>query len=148
MKKTLSLILVMLLIASGVAVAQSEENEKKGEEEPGILDQVRTMYEKAKEAGEQVPEDVYDWAKEDIGKMGAWEYHVVLVPRTADIPSLEKRLNKLGVERWECYWMEKVPDGHRMFFKRPSRSYLKTVPVSDILKLLPLGGDEDPGEGQ
>lgn len=142
MKKAVSLLLAALLLTAGVAAAQSGENEKKDEEEPGILDHIRTMYETAKEAGEQVPEDIYDWARDDIGKIGSWEYQVVLIPRTAGIPAMEKRLNKLGAERWECYWVEKVPDGHRMYFKRPSRSYLKSVPVSDMLKLLPLGGDD------
>ena len=100
---------------------------------------VQALYETAKETGEQVPKDVYAWVKEDFGKIGDWEYHVVELS-LADPKALEAKLNELGAERWECIWIQATDGGPRFVFKRPAKSYLKNVPVSQLMKLVPVPG--------
>ncbi len=97
----------------------------------------RELYEKAKESGEKVPEDIKDWIKEDINKIGTWEYKIAFLDAESN---LEKELNKLGKDRWECFWIEKRENGLKLFLKRPVRSYLKTIPTKHLLKLIPQGG--------
>lgn len=100
-------------------------------------DLIKALYEKAKAAGEQVPEDIMQWAKEDIAKIGAWQYRLVDVPsdRREDI---EKTLNELGAQRWECFWVEKTADGRRLFMKKAERSYFQAA--GKMAKFLPSPG--------
>jgi len=46
----------------------------------------------------------------------------------------------MGAERWEVYWVEKTAAGSRFYFKKTQRSYLKHVPLGDLLKSV-TGGD-------
>lgn len=103
-------------------------------------DLVQALYEKAKETGEQVPKDVYAWVKEDFGKIGDWEYHVVELS-FADPKALEAKLNELGAERWECIWVQYTGSKSMFLFKRSTRSYLRNVPLSQLMKLVPGSGD-------
>jgi len=56
----------------------------------------------------------------------------------------EGKLNEAGKSRWECYHVSDLPGGMRFFMKRQKRSYLKNLPLKDVLKLVPLldGGEE------
>lgn len=100
---------------------------------------VRYFYDRAKEAGEQVPADLMEWAQEDIGQKGSWEYRVIEF-ETHDAEVLEKHLNSLGAGRWECFWIEDTDAGKRFYLKKAGRSYLRSIPYGDLLKLLP--GDD------
>ena len=104
---------------------------------PDYTEQLKELYEKAKEAGEQVPEDVYDWAKEDVKKMGTWEYKVVTLSANTST-EIEAELNKLGQEKWQCFWVEKEDGRVTFYFRRQARSYLKTLPFREILRIIPL----------
>ena len=103
--------------------------------------EIEKLYEKAKEAGDTTPGDVVDWAKGDIQRIGDWEYRIVTVATAGD-DVLEKRFNELGRDRWEIFWVERFRRGNlRLFLKRPARSYLKSIPLSGLSKLVPGGGD-------
>jgi len=103
--------------------------------EPGVWDQVVALYEKAKLAGENVPDDVAEWVKQDLQSIGDWEYRVVRVPVVSPATA-EAELNALGGERWECFWVQLDDDQTLFFMKRPMRSFIKTIPVPDLIKLL------------
>ena len=59
---------------------------------------------------------------------------------------LETTMNELGVERWECFAVVREGDSLHLFFKRPVKSYLKHIPVSDLWKLVPGKDEGDAGE--
>ena len=100
------------------------------------------MYERAREAGEQVPKDIYEWARKDLESIGNWEYRIESIDmRQIDV--LERRLNELGADRWECIWIQEGEGPARLIFKRPVRSYLKHVPLSRLLRAVPVGGGDD-----
>ncbi|MCP3981686.1 MAG: hypothetical protein GY716_20490 [bacterium] len=111
--------------------------------EAGLWDVVASLYEVAKASGEKIPGDVYDWLRQDLQNIGAWQYRVETVPRT-ESAALEKLLNEVGAERWECIWIEREGSNYRLIFKRPAKSYLKTIPEWDVLRL--LRGDEEGNE--
>jgi len=97
---------------------------------------VRDLYKRAKESGESVPADINDWVKQDIRKIGAWDYKIVTV-ETNDPDVLTETLNALGRERWECYWLEDTEKGKRCYLKKSARSYLRLIPAGDLFKLIP-----------
>jgi len=100
---------------------------------------VKELYQKAKEAGEEVPNDVMDWAKQDIKRIGAWQYRIEVIEST-DPDTVLQTLNALGSQRWECFWVEEVNAvSKRYYFKKSSRSYLRLIPSGDLLKLIPQG---------
>ncbi len=103
-----------------------------------LREKIQELYETARTAGEDVPSDAYEWAKSDIGRIGDWEYQIVRLDAEADAPILE-RLNQLGSERWEVFWLERQGAQFRVFLKRPARSYLRLLPLSDLGRLVPMG---------
>ena len=105
-----------------------------------LQDQIRELYERARRSGEEVPADAYEWAREDIEKIGDWEYRVLAVESVGD-RALEEQLNELGSDRWEAFWIEPRPGGLRVVLKRPSRSYLRHVPLQELRHLIPGGGE-------
>jgi len=127
-----------LALAPAVPALPPEERgatENPAPQDPGVWDQVVALYEKAKLAGENVPDDVTEWVKQDLRSIGDWEYRVVRVP-VASAAAAEAELNALGGERWECFWVQIDGDQTLFFMKRPMRSFIKTIPVPDLIKLL------------
>ena len=133
---------------------------------PTIPSELLQLYERAIESGEkiQIPHDMLERAKEEIKRVGTWEYHVVTLrtPEDTNDIALERLLNTLGQERWECRVMpyatppsqmrcssfNKRSDGtvncrlnpqeaFRVICKRPIQSYLKNVTITDLLRLIP-----------
>ena len=45
----------------------------------------------------------------------------------------------MGAERWECIWVQPRGSQLRLILKRPVRSYLMRVPLSQLIKLIPEG---------
>ena len=103
--------------------------------------QIRELYRQAKDAGESVPTDAYEWARSDLQKMGDWEYMLLRLDG-ADDEAMQVRLNELGTDRWEVFWMQPVGSGFRVFLKRPARSYLRHVPLSELSRIVPGGSSE------
>jgi hypothetical protein len=101
---------------------------------------LKVLYEKAKAAGEQVPEDILEWAKSDLKKIGTWDYKIVSVSSGSEEAILNE-LKRLGSQRWECFWVEPIPGGKRFYLKRAARSYLQIA--GGASKFVPVPG---PGE--
>ncbi len=104
------------------------------------VEEMRKLYEEAKERGEEVPQDIYEWAKEDIRRMDTWEY-TILKLNPAELEEQVEAMNALGKERWECVDTVRIGDEIVAIFKRPVRSYLRHVPLRELLWLLPAGGE-------
>ena len=101
------------------------------------------LYELLRERGEAVPDDVSSWAQEDLESIGSWEYRVEPL-EVGDPAALEARMNELGAERWECFAVTPSPGGSVMLFRRPARSYLGSIPLMELLRILALGGALSP----
>ena len=102
--------------------------------------QLKALYEKAKAAGEQVPEDILEWAKSDVKKIGTWDYKIVSFSSESEETILNE-LKRLGNQRWECFWVEPIPGGKRFYLKKAARSYLQIA--GGASKFVPVPG---PGE--
>lgn len=134
------LALLFLLCLSPTGCAGENHTESSSHESNPLLDKARELYEKAKRSGDHVPEDIAEWMQEDLQRVGDWEYRVVTTTPPKDgseAEALETLLNELGQERWDCFWIERKNGETRFFLKRPSKSYLKGVPMRDFLKLIP-----------
>ena len=81
-------------------------------------------------------DDMFERAKAEIKRIGTWEYRVMTLNASQDA-TLEQRLNELGQERWECHVTPRDQEGVRLVCKRPVRSYLKNIAVTDLLRLIP-----------
>lgn len=121
---------IVMVIA--VAVLGCDKRPGEGSQAERAMEELRGLYEKALE---EAPEDPVEWAKEDIGRYGDWEYRVVVVPDAAN-DALETRFNELGAERWEVFWVERAEADLRLFLKRPAKSYLRSVPLSGLGKAI------------
>ncbi len=93
---------------------------------------------------QDLTEDTMDWLKSDMKNIGAWEYKVLEISLT-DPVELETKLNLIGQDKWECFWIKENENKAIMLFRKPKLSYLKILPVKDLLKLISPTGDEDGG---
>ncbi len=107
------------------------------------LERARSLYDRAREASDSASGNVVDWTTEDIKRIGDWEYRIEQLA-TSDVTVLSERLNEWGTERWEVYWIEHpaTESAYTVFMKRPARSYLRHIPVGDLLRMVPGGSQE------
>lgn len=103
-----------------------------------MLAEVKELYDQAKAAGETAQADLVAWVKEDLARVGAWEYRVARLP-ARDSERLQKELNALGTDRWECLSVTPAGSDLVLVLKRPVRSYLGHLNVRDVLRVLPEG---------
>jgi hypothetical protein len=139
-------LLFMLLVVSPfpqAVLAQEEEPSTGTAEESGAWAEIRRLYEEAKKTGERVPKDIFEWVRQDLQRAGDWEYRVVDVD-FSEPEGIEKTLNEMGEERWECFWVGVAGGKSRFMLKRRARTYLQKVALTDLLKMLPTG--IDPGD--
>ncbi len=91
--------------------------------------------------GETASDNALDWLKDDWNAMNSWEYSVVSISAedlASDPSLLESKLNESGKLRWECFHVSDNSTGMKFFMKRQKKSYLKNIPLKDLMKLVPL----------
>lgn len=94
------------------------------------------MYKSLSERGMTTSSNVTDWISEDWNNINAWEYQVINVG--ADTESQQEKLNESGKQRWECFHVSETSTGITFYMKRQKKSYMKSLPLKDMLKLVPL----------
>lgn len=135
--KNILLLLLLLPLLFHFDFSLAEENSQ----EPSYWDKIKKKLEDAKSDNKELSEKAKEWIKEDIKKIGDWEYKVVNI-KYESIDELENKLNELGNERWECFWVEKKEVVVVFIFKRPTISYLQKIPKADLFKMLHKGQEE------
>ena len=95
------------------------------------------MYQSLKDRGLTTANSATEWVSEDWNRMGAWEYKVVVL-ESMSAAEMEGKLNELGAQRWECFHVIPTGEWQTLYFKKLARSYLKNVPLKDMLKMIPL----------
>ena len=98
-------------------------------------------FKKLKEKGMTTATSPAQWLQEDIRNMNALKYKVVKIELN-DLEAVEDELNKLGALRWDCFHVTEKDGQAVLFFKKERRSLLKNIPVRDMMKLVPLMGNE------
>ncbi len=137
MKKVVCCVLFCSFFLIGCGLDQKKQKEQKAVE-TSDWEEVQKIYEKAKDAGDDVPKNIADWVKAEFQRMGTWEYRFVTFD-AINPTELEKELNTMGKERWECFWLEREGNVMRLAFKRPAQSYLQALPVKELMKLIAAG---------
>ena len=110
----------------------AEFEDKFSEKQKQLMQDFQSWYDKSREAGEKSK----DWIVNDIKGIGDWEYLVVTLPAGSEA-QLSEQLNSYGQDRWEVYWVQKTLQGIQFYFKRPVRTYIKHIPVGDLLHIMP-----------
>jgi hypothetical protein len=103
--------LLFSLVLFPLNIYCAEENNH----ELSYWEQIKKKFEEAKSDDKELSKQAKEWIEEDIKKIGDWEYKVLNIKHD-DIDKLEQKLNELGNERWECFWMEKKEKEFLLFF--------------------------------
>ena len=135
-------IALVFLVSSFLTMAEDEPTA----EDKSYSEKLKEVYEKGlKGAKEKYVETVGDgkkltgkskeWLLKDIENIGDWEYKVESYgPEQAK--EIEKKLNALGKERWQCFWVESNKKQKTFYFKRTKLSYLSKIPTGAILRIM------------
>ncbi len=132
------LILLSLLI-SGNLIAQ-DQSEEEDAEKPSYWDRAKKAYEEIGSNDRDLSEETKVWVQEDLEKIGDWEYKVVEL-RSQKSAEIEENLNKMGEERWECFFVRETKNSITLMFKRQKISYLQKASKLDWSRL--VGGSEE-----
>lgn len=95
------------------------------------------MYKSLSEQGKTHTGNVKDWIAEDWNNASAWEYQVISVDDN-DPAMLQEKLNEAGKQRWDCFHVSDGGTATTFYMKRQKKSYMKNLPLRDMLKLVPL----------
>ena len=94
------------------------------------------------EEGKDLSGKSKEWLLKDIQNIGDWEYKIEKFS-LKNSKDLEIRLNQLGAERWQCFWVEQGNDNTKSFyFKRTKMSYLSKIPTGALLRIMADFGNE------
>lgn len=64
----------------------------------------------------------------ELEKLHKLEYKVIDLAGSDSTEELEKQLAELGKERWDCFYVQPIPDKLRFFCKRNPKTFLKYIP--------------------
>ena len=143
MKIILPISTTLLFLASSFLTLAEDEPKA---EDKSYSEKLKEAYDKGlKGAKEKYAETVGDgkkltgkskeWLQKDIENIGDWEYKVESYgPEQAK--EVEKKLNALGKERWQCFWVESNKKQKTFYFKRTKLSYLSKIPTGAILRIM------------
>lgn len=137
------LLLTFIFVSSSFFLLAEEESKA---EEKTYSEKLKEVYEKGlKGAKDKYAETVGDgkeltgkskeWVLKDIENIGDWEYKVEAYG-AEQAKDMEKKLNELGKERWQCFWVESSKKEKVFYFKRTKMSYLSKVPTGAILRIM------------
>lgn len=106
-----------------------------------ITNKATETFNTTKDRVEKTAPEIVEWTEEDLRKIGAWEYHQFEAKFAETSPEqILEKLNELGADRWECFWVQDIEDGVRFYLKRSKRSYLRYVPVGEVVRsIMPDG---------
>ena len=102
------------------------------------IEEVRRIYEQAREKGEDLSGGFYEWMRKDIAQYNIWEYRILTVA-SGDDEKIAEEMNTLGEDRWECIGVSTQKSRLTLVFKRRPASYLRHIPVKELLGLFGLG---------
>ncbi len=97
----------------------------------------REAHETIKNA-ERKGEELRELSEAEIGKLWAIEYTTIQVTGP-DLETLDGKLNELGKQRWDCYYVSENKNGKTFYFKRRQSNTLRYL--TGLLKLLPFAPD-------
>ncbi len=123
----------------------SDAGDATGQTTDDTMNWVNEMYKSLSDRGLTSAKSAGDWVAEDWNSMNAWEYKVVRVGSEQTPNALAEKLNESGKNRWDCFHVSEAANGTTFYMKRQKKSYLKNVPLKDMMKLIPLL-DNDNGQ--
>lgn len=135
--KNLAVTLLIFLLTS-VVFAAVEETPATDEVEESYWEQAKKMYEELISEDRNLKEDSKKWLSDDISRIGDWQYQVVVLDESDPIKVTEE-LNRLGEERWECFFVDELDGKLAFYFKKERISYLQKISELRIGRL--IGGD-------
>ena len=115
------LISVCLLIAISVGCQEAPLNDLKG----GAQEAIEDAREKAR--------TLRELSAEELQAIWAIEYKTIKMTHS-DLAAMDKQLNELGQERWDCYHVSEDAEGKVFYFKRG-----KSNAIAYLTNLLRLG---------
>ena len=89
----------------------------------------------AQEAMEDAKVKAREWrelSEEELQKIWAIEYKTIKVTQS-DLTELDKKLNELGKERWDCYHVSEDREGKVFYLKRRKSNAVRYL--TDLLRL-------------
>lgn len=153
MKKILTAFLTLCLIPLYLYPAEEE----KKEEDKSYLDRLKKIYDEKVESGKKLYDEnvesgkklyeknlgsgkdisaqTKEWLMKDLENMGDWEYKIAAFGGKAP-EEMEKELNQLGNERWQCFWVDNAGKEKVFYFKRTKMSFIQKIPAADLLRII------------
>ena len=107
-----------------------------------LIDKLAAQGKDATDKGKEVTKETGNWLKSDFQKIGDWEYKQLTL-NLSELATLEKHLNELGSDRWNCFWVHQQGQSLHLLLKRPAVSYLHKLSLIDFMRMIPTGSGSE-----
>lgn len=120
-------IVFLIIFALIFSACQSPETNRIQE----VLEDFKASLKDAKRSVEDNTPDtkkIKTGTAEEVEKLFSFEYKVEEYPNKAGAKDLQSKLEALGQERWECFYIQEVGTKLRVYCKRRPKTYLQYIP--------------------
>ena len=93
-----------------------------------VTSELKRTLEDAKKGVAELTPGLKNVTTEELGKIFSFEYKILDIKDDPLAAEIEATLNVLGRERWECFAVQPVGSGIRLFLRRRPASYLQYIP--------------------
>lgn len=128
MNRPISYLTILLMVSVLPALTGCDSGTKDIE---GVKQQLEALVQtttRKVDALSSSPEEVSEKASAELEKLFTFEYKVIDLRNDATSGSIQRTLNELGQERWECFQMLPLDSGIAALCKRRPKTYLRYIP--------------------
>ena len=132
MTKTL---LIVLLVPGMCWLSLSADDSVEEKAEETYWQKTKKAYEELTSGEKDLTKETKKWIEEDLENIGDWEYRIVEI-NDSTAESIQMILNKMGKDRWECFFVDTSDNKRFFYFKKSKISYLQKLSKADLGKIL------------
>ena len=125
-------LLIIPLVTSCNQQSTTKQIDELKESYNQLTDKIAKKVSEEYQAGEKQVSKLTD---NEIKKLRTIEYKVIDIELDLNSSDIEKKLAELGVDRWDCFHIEKQTNQLKAFCKRVPLSHLRTL--ARISKIIP-----------
>ena len=115
---------ILLLISLGLITA-CQEKPKYQEIKEELSKSVAELQTEIAKSYQETQKEVENLANEEIEKFHSIEYHVFELKKEQSTLEHEKKLNEIGKDRWDCFFIGESDEFYRFYCRRIPKSYLR-----------------------
>ncbi len=115
----------ILLITSYLALCACQQQPAYQELKEELSQSLQEINSKISKEYQKHEDGIGKLANAELDKLQAIEYHVFELGSEESTEQHQQKLNEIGKERWDCFFIDKSNEFYRVYCRRTPKSYLR-----------------------